>query len=203
MNKRDDPTEAKVRSVIDMGLNFSAMLRLYTPGSKKELYQRIFSEIKQLFQAKSKEQFTIIHSRICDWGVAKIRLRNSQTFASYGQIAKTLDVVLKVAIYYCHLPDCKKSSEILSWLNAAVDTKMMNMLRRDYPSAIEWWPVRVQQVNRESYEAIQELVRRYITEKHPGILPVQFDDIYWWKLNKAKVYGENSNRLPAASPLKD
>ena len=69
MNRLEDPAEVRLRNVIDMGLNFSAMLRLYTPGSKKELYQRIFSEIKQLFQAKPKEQFTIIHSRICDWGV--------------------------------------------------------------------------------------------------------------------------------------
>lgn len=191
MYKWDDPAEIRLHAVIDMGLNFSAMLRLYKKESKKQLYEKIFSEIKQLFEAKSEADFTNFHSSICDWGIGNICLRDGKTFASYGQIAKTLDVVLKVAIYYCHLPDCEKSSEISRWLNAAVDTKMMGMLRRDYPSAIERWPIRVRQVNRESYEAIQELVRRYIVEKHPGILPVQFDDIYWWKLNKAKVCSDS------------
>lgn len=120
---------------------------------------------------------------------------------SYGQIAKTLDVILKVAIYYCHLPNCEKSREISHWLNAAVDTKMMAMLRRYYRDAIKPWPIRVQDVkDRKSYEAIQELVRRFVMEKQSGkILPVQFDDIYWWKLNKAKFYGDAvaNSKVPA------
>jgi hypothetical protein len=183
-----------------MGLNFSAMLRLYSTGSKKILYQKIFSERKKLFEAETQEDFTNLHSGICDWGVGNIRLRGGKTFASYGQIAKTLDVVLKVAIYYCHSPDYERSREISHWLNAAVDTKMMAMLRRCYPHALKPWPTRVYEVkNKEIYQTIQELVRQYIKEKHAGILPVQFDDIYWWKLNKGKVYSHNHSRLPAES----
>jgi len=202
MVQQYDPAKIRLRNVIDMGLNFSAMLRLYWTGSKRELYQNIFSERKKLFEAKSKEEFTSFHSGICDWGVGNIHLRDGETFASYGQIAKTLDVVLKVAIYYCHLPDCEKCREISRWLNAAVDTKMMAMLRRCYPHALKPWPTTVHEVSdRESYNAIQELVRRFIREKHPDILPVQFDDIYWWKLNKGKVYSDECSRQPAVSPL--
>lgn len=191
MDKREDPAEIRLRNIIDMGLNFSAMLRLYATGSKKKLYQRILCEIEQLFQAKSKQQFTTIHSRMCDWGVGNICLRDGKTSPSYGQIAKTLDVVLKVAVYYCHLPYCERSNEISCWLNAAVDTRMMNMLKNSYRDVIKPWPTRVHEVNKERYQTIQELVRRYIKGKHPGILPVQFDDIYWWKLNKTKVYNNN------------
>jgi hypothetical protein len=189
MDKCDDPAGIRLCNVIDMGLNFSAMLRLYSPGSKKNLHERIHSASKQLFEAESQEAFTRFHSSICGWGIGNILLRNREAFASYGQIAKTLDVVLKVVIYYCHLPDCESSTRLSRWLNAAVDTRMMAMLRRCYPDAIKPFPVAVQEVNsRDRYEAIQGLVRRYITEKHPGILPVQFDDIYWWKLNKRRVY---------------
>jgi hypothetical protein len=190
--KQEDPAEIRLRSVVVMGLGFSAMLRLYAPGAKKKLYRQILPDIRQLLQAKSEDEFVDFHSRVCDWGTENINLRNGETFASYGQIAKTLDVVLKVVIYYCHLPDCEKSSKILGWLNAAVDTKMMGKLRKEYPRAIVPWPHSIQEVNRQSYRAIQELVRRYIIERHPGILPVQFDDIYWWRLNKSRVYSDDS-----------
>ena len=193
MDKPDDPAEIRLRSVVDMGLNFSAMLRLYATGSKKRLHHKILREMQQV-EARSEEEFTRFHSCICDWGIKNIRLRNGETFASYGQIAKTLDVVLKVAIYYCHLPDCERSGRISGWLNAAVDTRMMVMLGGLYRDAIKPWPVRVREVDRKSYEAIQGLVRQYIKDKHPGILPVQFDDIYWWKLNKEKVYGYDRSR---------
>lgn len=185
MDKCDDPADIRLRNVIDMGLSFSAMLRLYKADSKKEMRERIYGARKQLWEAESQEAFTSWHSSICGWGIKSIRLRKRDAFASYGQIAKTLDVVLKVAIYYCHLPDCEGSAKLSRWLNAAVDTKMMGMLRHCYPVAFNPWPVAVREVDsRESYEAIQGLVRRYISEKHPSITPVQFDDIYWWKLNK-------------------
>jgi len=187
MDKCDGPAEIRARNVIHMGLNFSAMLRLYSPGSKKQLHERIHSARKQLFEAESQEAFTRWHSSICGWGIGNIVLRSHDAFASYGQIAKTLDVVLKVAVYYCHLPDCAGSARLARWLNAAVDTRMMAMLRRCYPDAIKPWPVAVQEVDsRERCEAIQGLVRRYINEKHPCITPVQFDDIYYWKLNKRR-----------------
>jgi len=193
MDKWDDPAEIRLHAVIDMGLNFSAMLRLYKKESKKQLYEKIFSEIKKLFEAKSEADFTKFHLSICDWGIGNICLRDGKTFASYGQFAKTVNVVLKVAIYYCHLPDCQKSKQISRWLHAAVDTKMMGKLRRCYPRAIKPWPTTLQEIRDwQSYKAIQELVCRFIREKHQeGILPVQLDDIYWWKLNKAKVYGNS------------
>jgi len=106
--------------------------------------------------------------------------------ASYGQIAKTFDVVLKVTVYYSHLPNCEKSRVISGWLNAAVDTKMMAMLKRCYPKALQPWLSTVEQVGREDYKKFpHKVVRRFIAEKHCGkILLVQFDDIYWKILNR-------------------
>ncbi|GAI02469.1 unnamed protein product, partial [marine sediment metagenome] len=98
------------------------------------------------------------------------------------------DVVLSVAIYYCHLPNCEKSRQISGWLNAAVDTKMMALLKRHYPEAITPWPTTIKQVNNSTYIRIQETVRKFINDEHDnGITPVQFDDIYFEALKRKEA----------------
>ncbi len=193
----NDPHTARLHNVIDMGLGFSAMIRLFDRGSKGKLRARVLSEIHTVFEVESEKRFNEIHANFCNWGTHNIMLAERRKSgrivkkagpASYGQIAKTLDVVLKVAIYYCHLPSCEKSHLISRWLNAAVDTKMMALLRRYYPEDIRPWPTTIEQVNRSAYTAIQETVRKFITERHSGsITPVQFDDIYWEALNRQRA----------------
>lgn len=195
--KLNDPQEARLHNVIDMGLNFSAMIRLFDKGAKKKLRARILAEIGGVFEAKSEKHFKDIHSSFCSWGTNNIKLaarrKNGQIIkrarrASYGQIAKTFDVVLKVAVYYCHLPNCEKSEPISEWLNAAVDTKMMALLKKCYPEAMRSWPATIERVNSSAYMVIQEVVRKFITERHGGsITSVQFDDIYWEALNRQEA----------------
>ena len=191
----DDPQEIRFQNVIDMGLDFSSMMRLFRKGSKVELWKRLTENIaEKIFAVNSKEEFDKIHSEFCDWGTRNICLaekrRNDRIIkeskgASYGQLAKTLDVTLKVAIYYSHLPNCEKAREISNWLNAAVDTQMMAMLRKEYPNDICPWPTSVEEVNKTKYGEIQRVVHKFIKEKHADkIMPVQFDDIYWSKLNR-------------------
>lgn len=188
---RIDVQEVRLLCLIDLGLDFSAMLRLYEKGSKEKLYNKVLSEIPALLQSENEDQFHIVHSSICEWGTTTVVLNEGLDYASYGQIAKTLDVALKVVIDFGHMPDCHKSRQMSQWLNSAVDTKMMNMLKKNYPSAIRPWPHSIRQVNKESYFAIQSLVRRFIRERHDDrITPVQFDDIYWWNLNKGRKYGD-------------
>ena len=184
-SKLDDPEEIRLHNIIDMGLTFSAMIRLFRKGSKKKLHKQILTEANRVFEAGLEESFIKIHSNFCDWGVKNILLAKKATLASYGQIAKTFDVVLKVAVYYSHLPDCETSREITKWLNAAVDTNMMAMLKKEYPQDIQSWPTTVEQVDKTTYMTIQKIVRNFIREKHDNkILPVQFDDIYWKALNR-------------------
>ncbi len=182
------PQDARLHNIIDMGLGFSAMIRLFEKRSKEKLRARILTEVGKAFEAKSEEDFRNIHSAFCSWGTKNIllaeRKKNGRIIkragpASYGQIAKTLNVVLKVAVYYCHLPNCEKSQRIGVWLDAAVDTKMMGLLRKCYPQDIRPWPRTVQQVNRSAYMKIQEIVRKFINERDcRSITPVEFDDIY-------------------------
>lgn len=184
-----DVQKVRLCCLIDLGLNFSAMLRLYRKGCKEKIYNKVLSEMPSILQSENEEQFQVAHASICEWGVRNLPANERLAYASYGQIAKTLDVILKVVIDYGHMPDCCKAKQISPWLNSAVDNKMMNMLRKNYPDAMKPWPTSISQVSREKYLIIQSLVRRFNIEKHDSnITPVQFDDIYWWYLNKRGKY---------------
>lgn len=193
----DDPKEARLQNIIDMGLGFSGMIRLFEEGSKRELHKEILAQARRVFTAESEEHFKEVHSSFCSWGVRQIILaekkKSGQVIkkagpASYGQIAKTFDVVLKVAVYYCHLPNCEKSQQISGWLNAAVDTRMMRMLKKHYHKDIASWPAAIEQVDNSTYLSIQGIVRKFIADRHNGnIIPVQFDDIYWRALNRQQT----------------
>ena len=193
-SKLNGPEKIRLRNIIDMGLTFSAMIRLFDKGSKEKFRKEMLTAANKVFKTKSEKDFINIHSNFCDWGINEIylaeknkngRIIKKATHASYGQIAKTFNVVLKVAVYYCRLPNCKKSQQISGWLNAAVDTKMMAMLRKKYPNDVRPWPTTVEQVDSTTYMTIQGIVRKFIRAKHKGnIMPVQFDDIYWRKLNR-------------------
>ena len=96
-----------------------------------------------------------------------------------------MDVVLKVAVYYCHLPECEKWKEFSEWLNAAVDTKTMAELRKHYPKHTKPWPRIIEEVDRQNYNEIQRIVRKFICREHQdSITPGQYDDYYWREFNR-------------------
>jgi len=185
--KEMPPKAVRLNNIVTMGIGFSAMTRLYKKGSKKDLHKSILEVAKELFEAKSKKDYVRIHSTFCKQTVGNIKLAKKGT-ASYGEIAKTLDVVMRVAVYYAHLPDCRRARKLTKWLNAAVDTKMTTYLntylRENHPQ--KRLLKTAQKVSDENeYMRIQKVVKDFIREKHPDkILPVQFDDIYWRCLNK-------------------
>lgn len=184
----EKPSKAKLSNIIDMGLGFSGMIRLFKQGEKEKLHKELLSVVQKVFKAESEQQFREIHSSFCKWGTENITLAKKKSKASYGQIAKTLNVVLKVAVYYSYLPRCEKSKQISRWLDAAVDTKMMEYLKERYREAIEPWPTAMEHVDESDYREIQKVVRKHIKEKHEGkITPVQFDDIYWEAFKHAKA----------------
>jgi len=192
--KRRGPEDAKLRNIVDMALSFSAMMRLFEEGSKETIHNQVTELLPALFAAKSEDEFNIIHTGFCQWGIREItraeKKKDGEVIkekgpASYGQMGKTLDVVLHVVIYYAHYPDCETSKILSKWLNAAMDTKMMAFLAGCYPDALCKWPKSIEQVWEKEYRAIQDHVRLFIQEEHKGgILPVQFDDVYWEVLNR-------------------
>jgi len=181
----DDPRKVRFENILDVGLTASAMIRLFKKDSKEMLREKIGDYVRKIFEAKSKEEFDTIHSEFCDWGIKTIPLAKKVIFASYGQIAKTFNVVLKVAIYYSHLPSYEKSKQLLEWLHAAVDTKMMEHLKQYRSKDAQEWPTTIEKVDEKKYCEIQRTVGKAIeVEYHGSITLVEFDDIKWRKLNR-------------------
>ena len=178
----------RFRFIMEMGLTWSGMIRVLDEGSKEKLHDRIMHDFaEKLFNVESRAEYVKIHTDFCDWGTRNIdqNRRLQKDKASYGQIAKTLDVALKVAVYYCHLPDCEQSKRICDWLNAAVDTAMMRELKKDFPDAMPAWPTLIKDVNKEAYYKIQDLVRESIKrEYNKAITCPQWEDIHWVEANE-------------------
>lgn len=167
------------------------MMRLFEEGSKVKLRDMILTKLPKFLDTKSKEQFMELHSCFCRWGVKNIILAEKTRGdiilkprgpASYGQIAKTLDVVMKVVVHYCHLPNSNKAALISKWLNVALDTKMMAHIK---PNGVIEWPKSIEQVDERRYSALQQVVTNIIKTKHEGSIScVEFDDVYWEGLNR-------------------
>jgi hypothetical protein len=191
MENRDlkDSAEIRLSNIVDMGLTFSSMIRLFEEGSKKIIHKEIVRILPDIANADSLERFQKTHHEFCTWGMNRLLLAEKKRQGKiiknsgppgYGQMAKTLDVVLKVVIYYSKWPDEPTSERIAKYLNAAVDTKMMGFLKSKYPNHIGFWPRTIESVTQSVYASIQEHVRQFIEDEHQGqIMPVQFDDLYW------------------------
>lgn len=189
-----DLKAVKLRNIVDMALSFSAMMRLFEEGSKEKIQIEILERLPRFFEAGSETEFRSAHNDFCEWGIENIirtdrekdgELVKEKGQPSYGQMAKTLDVVLHVVIHYTHQPDCEPAQTLSKWLNPAMDTKMMTFLAGCYPDVLKPWPKTIEQVGKAEYKAIQHTVRQFVKEEHKDkVLPVDFDDIYWEALNR-------------------
>jgi hypothetical protein len=185
----------KVRrqNIIDMALMFTAMIRVFEASSKAKIVNRFAVFCKKLPHVKGGQSYETIHREFCTWFVQNVRtaskpLRNKKikmsTRASYGHGAKVLDIASKVYVHYCGMPDAKTAKIVLPFLHGAIDTPILKDLKKRFPSeAIS--ASTIEGINEDDYETLQQLVARDIREQFEGsILPVQYDDIQWRKLNR-------------------
>jgi hypothetical protein len=194
-SKRRSTEDARLHNIVDMALGFSAMMRLFEEGSKDKILQKFIASRHSIFDVTSAFEFKAAHNGFCEWGVNTIKRAEREKGgvvvkasgpASYGQMAKTLDVVLHVTVHYAQYPNPEKALMLSKLLNTAMDTKMMAFLSGCYPDALKPWPKTIEQLdNREDYQAMQDTVRRFIQEEHQWALtPVDVDDVYWEALNR-------------------
>jgi hypothetical protein len=148
----------------------------------------------EITDLRNTEEFADFHESFCRWFIKNIKtaerakrdgtIQKPSGAASYGQGAKVLDVVLKVYVYYCHLPDTNTAERISQWLNSAVDNNMMRYLE-GLPGGVMLKANSIEQVDKDTYTKLQVLVREDIKLRFPTrILPVQWDDVMWRQLNK-------------------
>jgi hypothetical protein len=173
---------ALTKNIIEMGLAFSVMTRVFSKGSSAAILKRLEQSLTKLDRVDDKTEYDRFHADFCDWFTQSIRtaerkLKNGQTKpsreCSYGQAAKVLDISAKVYVYYCAQPSPEAARRLVPMLHAALDTPMMCRLGVS---------VTLQEVDRKVYEDLQTRVTREIGESE--ILPVQYDDTMWRRLQR-------------------
>ena len=186
--------QAKLKNIIEMAVSFSAMGRVFEKGSTEKIKAKLENCIKDLLNLNAEEEYHKKHKEFCKWFTRNIKtaerkkegrtIKRSQ-YASWGQAAKVIDIVLKVCIYYCNLPSAEVSSKIVPWLNGAIDTPILGDLKKRHSSPIISQISTIEDIDKIAYEELQKIIRTDIKESFNGeIFPVQYDDIKWRELNR-------------------
>lgn len=175
--------DAKVKNIIELGLDFSAMTRVFAEGSYDPIAERLEVFVSKLRCVGHNEEYEHLHADFCQWFTerictAKKQFKNGTSRpscpCSYGQAAKVLDVAGKVYVYYCGLPSAEIANRLVPLLHAALDTKMMLHLGVS---------ATLMEIDRRAYADLQARVVRAIGNS--GIYPVQYDDVIWRQLNRS------------------
>ena len=184
MDARAD--EARTTGILNMAFDFASMARTFKPGSKGKFLKRVRVLLPRLAHVRSQEEFNVLHDEICRWGCRSLKPSHAgRPRASYGQVAKTLNVVLKVVVYYCGLPDQDQATRLLPWLHAAIDNPMMKHLRRQFGKGFPKGIKVIADVDKRAYPVLRDLACRDSAEMFgSGLHPVQWEDIVWVTSNK-------------------
>jgi hypothetical protein len=193
---KKEAQEARKENIIDMGLTFSAMVRLFSKGSKGEILKLLRECLEKLSTIESQESYAKLHGEFCDKFSKKIYtaskvLKNKKTKASrpasFGQAAKVLDIVIKVYVHYSNLPDDSMALKVKPFLNAPIDNPIMEYLKERY-KATKISAGSIEAINESQYKELQGLVRADIHSRfNDEIFPVEFDDILWKEKNRSKA----------------
>ena len=177
----------RIKTIIGMALDFTAMLRVFEKGSGELIEGMLERFLERLQGVESPTQFDVLHDEFCRDFTTTIRLSKTKEGqspdASYGHAAKVLDVALKACVDYCQLPDAATSQRVRAFLHAGIDTPILEYLKKEERLQINAWSVR--EIDRQSYRLLQAAVARQIESEFGGsILPVMWDDIMWRRLNR-------------------
>lgn len=175
--------DAKIENIIEIGVDFSGMMRVFEQGSNAKIIPKLRQFFKGLGTVSDKATFDSAHGAFCAWFTQNVHtatktLKNGRNIpsipCSYGHAAKVLDIATKVYVYYCGQPSAEAAARLVPLLHSALDTPMMLLL----DSTIDT----IQQVDRAHYERLQGLVTSAIAGR--GIVPVQYDDVMWRRVQR-------------------
>jgi hypothetical protein len=185
--------EIKSKNVIDMGLLFTSMIRLFEQNTKPKLEIKLFSEFQKLEEIRTEKDFRKFHNNFCQWFVLNVktarrkngdRIIKESRLARYGHAAKLIDVVLKVYVYYSNLPDFETAAIIIRFMNTAIDNPILNHLKTRFPEE-NIYANTVEQIDQKLYDRLQNLIKEEIVKDFNNeIIPTQYDDIMWRKFSR-------------------
>lgn len=183
------------KNIIDMAITFTAMMRVFSEGSKSKIAAKIEELFSTLENITDKKQYQDTHHSFCQWFCREIytaekTFKNKKSKpsknASYGQAAKILDIAIKVYVYYCNRPSVEVAHKLTPFLNGAIDTPIMNYLRTN-DKASKITATTIEGIDEKAYKDLQLLIEADIRQNFNNkIHPVQYDDIKWHELNRAQ-----------------
>lgn len=187
---------ARIKNIIEMAVDFSAMTWLFPRKSGPRIYDRLEVAFAGLSSIREQKDYDLMHADFCNWFTQNVdrsqkkKQRESKTAvrkSSYGQAAKVLDIAAKVYVYYCALPSREIAQTLMPLLHSGLDNKMVQHLICKFPKAgIK--SKQLEDIDRPKYEQLQSLVGREIREDfNSEIYPVQYDDIFFRRLNRAST----------------
>lgn len=183
--KPQEAHDARLKNIIELGLDFSAMTRVFAAGSYDAIVDRLEEFVTALSGVASKADYEGLHADFCNWFTKRICTAGKQFKSgrsnpscpcSYGQAAKVLDVAAKVYVYYCGLPSPEVATRLLPLLHAAIDTAMMGRLGV---------VATLHDIDRSAYADLQDRVFQELGDSK--IHPVQWDDVIWRRLARSGV----------------
>jgi hypothetical protein len=182
----------KCSNIIDMAITFTAMNRVFEKKSKAAITAQLAHTLDKLLGVKDTHSFERVHREFCEWFTKHVRtaartLKNKKPkhsqAASYGHGAKVLDIVAKVYVYYCRLPDAATADALTPLLHGAVDTPILSQLRERYPGQVT--ATTIETIGQADYQNLQKLIADHIRDEFKNsIRPVQYDDVMWRRLNR-------------------
>lgn len=177
--------DARITGILHMAFDFASMARTFEAETKDRFLRQVRPMLSRLADVKSPEEFNALHDGFCRWGGRTIRSSHAgHPPASYGQVAKTLNVVLKVAVYYCGLSGREQVERLVPWLHPAIDNPMMKYLRQRFRKRFPTGIKTIATVDRQAYQALVGLADLDIAERFEGgLFPVQWEDIVWTSVN--------------------
>jgi hypothetical protein len=187
--------DEKIKNIIEMAIDFSKMVRVFKKGSDDKIAKKIGYFLNEAETFQREEDFRKAHNKFCKWFTTNIktakrkkdeRIIKRSRYASWGHAAKTLDVSLKVCVYYCGLPSPAFSKKIVSWLNCGIDKKILDDLRsNDKKLGERVKATTLEEIKKEDYNMLQDAIKNRIKKEFNNkIISVEYDDIKWRELNR-------------------
>jgi len=183
MDAQELAVQAKKKNVVDMAVGFTKMPRVFTKGNTALIKEQLVEILDGLDEIGSYDDLMKMHDDFYKWCLENITPAKGAKRPSYGQVAKVIDVVLKVYVYYCKLPNPTKAEKLVPMLNSPIDTQIYKHLLKLVGQSTS--RANLKRIDKDLYHTLQELIRVDILKSfNSDIFPVQYDDIMWRRLNR-------------------
>lgn len=180
---RSEIDQARLANILDMAVGFTAMLRVFRPGSDGTIRTMVRRFLRDLADVRSREQFAPAHHAFCARFKQRIRRARDGRRASYGHAAKILNVSLKVCVHWCGLPAPSVAARVRPFLQVGVDTPILHYLKKHHALPIR--ATTIAGIGRKEYRLLQQAARAEADARlGPGALLIELDDVLWRELNR-------------------